>query len=235
MNCDIIGLQEISFLNYNQLNDLYSANQKTTELNEPNIINSTNNNKNNDNKNENLSKSEFQKQYKQYNSESQINIKLIFPNNDEHFSIDGNATLSSHFFEKGQNEVFQLENYKTLHLSAERVAQMLFYKFSNSDKRFVFVNCHLHHVIEDELVRLYQSKILCKWINAETNKENDFVVVVGDFNALPYGLAYNCFLENEFVSVHQQFFGCEPEKTFHNKMDAPFKDTDPEGTFDYIL
>ncbi len=227
MNCDIIGLQEISFVNYNQLNDLLSENS-IPELHQRNINTHNNNNK------ETLSKSELQKQYKQYCCESQINIKQIFPNNDEKFSIDGNASLSSLLYEKGQNEVLYLEQHKTLHLSAERVAQMLIYKFTNSDKRFIFVNCHLHHVIEDEMIRLYQSKILCKWISKEADKV-DIVVVVGDFNALPYGLAYNCFLENEFVSVHKQFYGCEPEKTFHSKMDAPFKDTDPEGTYDYIL
>lgn len=214
MNCDIFGLQEISFKNYNQLNDLEKPNENPSS----DIINVNKNKKN----------------YKQYLCESQINIKRIFENRDNEYNIDGNATLSSILFEKDQNQNFYLEDHKTLHLSAERVAQMLFYKIHNSNNRFIFVNCHLHHVIEDEFIRVYQSKILCKWINLETN-ENDIVIVVGDFNSLPYGLAYNHFIENGFASMHDKFHGCEPEKTFHNKMDAPFKDNDPEGTFDYIL
>ena len=225
MNCDIIGLQEISFLKDNQLNDLHSSNS-TADSN----INITYTNNNNEFIRENL----LNKNYKQYCCQSQINIKRIFPNNDKEYNIDGNATLSSLLFEKSLNEEFYMEDHKTLHLSAERVAQMLVYKFSKSGKRFVFVNCHLHHVIEDELIRLYQSKIICKWISFETDKD-DIIIVVGDFNALPFGLAYNYFLENEFVSVHKEFHGCEPQKTFHNKIDAPFKDTDPEGTFDFIL
>lgn len=216
MNCDIVGLQEISFLDFNQLNDL---NKKSFEENE---------------QNDNLQLSKINFNYNQYCCQSQINIKNVFPNYDKEFKIDGNAVMSSNYLEKGENDVLFLDDHKILHLSAERVAQMLIYKFHKSEMRIIFVNCHLHHTIEDEQIRLYQSKNINNWINLISNS-NDLILVVGDFNALPNGLAYNYFLENNYVSAHLEFHKNEPEKTFHNKMDAPFKDSDPEGTFDYIL
>ena len=42
-------------------------------------------------------------------------------------------------------------------------------------------------------------------------------------------------LNEGYISAHSNIYGKEPEKTFHNKIDAPFKDNDPEGTFDYFL
>jgi len=220
MYCDVIGLQEVSFLKNNQLNDLNFPTANINEIfsKESNII----------------SNKGPKKIYKQYCSESQINIKQMFPNQDKEFNIDGNAILSSYEFEKNKNGVIYLSDHKILHLSAERVAHMLIYNFYESELRIIFVNCHLHHVIDDENIRLYQTKNLHKWIDY-VSKETDFVFVVGDFNALPEELTYKYFQTNGFFSVHKEFYGREPEKTFHNKMEAPFKDCDPEGTFDYIL
>lgn len=220
MYCDIIGLQEVNFLKYNQLDDLHFPSMNVNEIisKDSNIISDQNS----------------KKIYKQYCCESQINIKQMFPNQDKEFNIDGNAILSSYAFEKDNNEFLCLTDHKILHLSAERVAHMLIYNFYHSDSRILFVNCHLHHVIEDENIRLYQTKNLCKWID-HLSKETDIVFVVGDFNALPEELTYQYFQSNGFFSAHKQFYGREPEKTFHNKMEAPFKDCDPEGTFDYIL
>ena len=93
---------------------------------------------------------------------------------------------------------------------------------------------HFHHIIEDELIRVYQAQTLIKWVEINTKIE-DFTVIVGDFNATPDSITYKLFIDSGYESLHLKFYGTEPEKTFHNKMDAPFKDTDPEGTFDYIL
>lgn len=142
--------------------------------------------------------------------------------------------MSNKEYERDENPILLLNSHDILHLSAERVAQMLIYNFINSDIRILFVNCHLHHIEEDEIIRFHQAKNIIKWIE-QSSKPKDIIFIVGDFNALPHGLTYNFFIKNNFISIYKQFHGEEPEKTFHNKMEAPFKDASDDGTFDYIL
>eukprot|EP01016_Furgasonia_blochmanni_P050620 TRINITY_DN7849_c0_g1_i3.p2 TRINITY_DN7849_c0_g1~~TRINITY_DN7849_c0_g1_i3.p2 ORF type:complete len:124 (-),score=40.63 TRINITY_DN7849_c0_g1_i3:129-500(-) len=40
--------------------------------------------------------------------------------------------------------------------------------------------------------------------------------------------------ESKYISAYKMVHGSEPEKTFPTGLIAPFMDTDPEGTFDYI-
>jgi endonuclease/exonuclease/phosphatase family metal-dependent hydrolase len=144
------------------------------------------------------------------------------------------------FLEKNSDFIKVWE--KNLHLSAERVAQMIKFNFKNTENNLIFVNCHLHHTIEHEKIRVYQVNNILNWIKIEIensenslNSENNIVIFVGDFNALPNSESYNMIINNGFLSLFKEFHGKEPEKTFHNKMEAPFKDNDPEGCFDYIL
>ena len=64
---------------------------------------------------------------------------------------------------------------------------------------------------------------------------NDFNIILGDFNSEPGSLTYNQIIENGYKSSHYLLYNREPELTFHNRMNAPFKDDSPNGTFDYIL
>jgi endonuclease/exonuclease/phosphatase family metal-dependent hydrolase len=100
------------------------------------------------------------------------------------------------------------------------------------------VNCHLHHLIEDDKIRAYQAKNILDWINFENKyqeNENNIIVFVGDFNAKPGSYTYDIIINSGYFSLYNEYHGNEPLKTFHNKMDAPFKDDDPESCFDYIL
>jgi hypothetical protein len=40
--------------------------------------------------------------------------------------------------------------------------------------------------------------------------------------------------EANYISTYKKVHGKEPAKTFPTGLKAPFMDTDPEGTFDYI-
>jgi len=75
---------------------------------------------------------------------------------------------------------------------------------------------------------------MLKWIEFNSNQD-DLTILVGDFNTLPYSSSYNLIIENGFFSSFSKLNGKEPQKTFHNKLEAPFKDASDEGTFDYIL
>jgi endonuclease/exonuclease/phosphatase family metal-dependent hydrolase len=201
MDCDIIGLQEVSFIKKNQL----------TDLNENNYI--------------------------EFLAKTQLNIGEVNGIIDKEFNIDGNVILAKNkLFENEDNVDFKLlkdENNKILHLSAVRVANMVSF-YINEKVKLNFVNTHLHHTIEEENIRLHQMKSLLKWIDLNTS-EKDLTIIVGDFNTIPNSETYEFIINNNYTSLYKEFHKQEPEKTFHNKMDAPFKDDDPEGTFDYIL
>ncbi len=137
MFCDIIGLQEISFLEKNQLNDLVTNTNEIVDFK-----NKSNSIRNIDSKSNNyIITLNSDKNYKHFCCESQINIKHIFPNNDNHYKIDGNAIMVSEFVENNPNKEISINEHKILHLSAERVAQMVIVNLSKSDKRIIFVNC----------------------------------------------------------------------------------------------
>ena len=96
------------------------------------------------------------------------------------------------------------------------------------------VNTHLHHYIDEEIIRLYQIESILKWI--EFNSDNiDLIILNGDFNCLPDSLTYKLIVNSGFTSSFKFFSLKEPEETFHNKMIAEFKDNDPCGTYDYIF
>ena len=211
MNCDMLGLQEFSFLNKrNQLED----------LNQKNI-------------------------YSCFPIQTQLNIALTKKKEkkDPEFNLDGNAVfiknkhLTKHLSSEEYSAIMALNNQRFLNLSPFRVAQMTnsFIESPNGGLiKINFINTHLHHILHEELIRTNEIRNILLWIDNQIS-DDDLTVIVGDFNATPGSETYNAILEDGFVSLYKELYGNEPEFTFHTNMDAPFKDTDPEGTFDYIL
>lgn len=193
MKADIIGLQEVSFKESNQLNDLVQVDD-----------------------------------YEQYLAEAQLCIGEVNDTVDPEFNIDGLAILLSNKLMKKAKS----QNHKVLHISATRVAHMLTVEVD--DLKVNLINLHLHHPEEDESVRVHQIWSILKWIEYNT-KQDDLTIMLGDFNAEPDSKTYQTILEKGYVSSHMKVHSCEPINTFHNRIEAPYKDASPDGTFDYIF
>jgi endonuclease/exonuclease/phosphatase family metal-dependent hydrolase len=205
MNFDICAFQEVSYMIHNQLSDFYEANE-----------------------------------YNQFLASTQLNYAKVNQISDEKFNIDGNAFLvrpsflEDKFPTEIQNMEYKIEKYhKILHLSPLRCAHMLKVTHPSFGKINI-INCHLHHVETEEIIRLYQMNSLLKWIAIETEEE-DLTLLLGDFNTLPNSETYNFIISEGYLSSYKQVHKNEPDHTFHNRMDAPHKDNSDNGTFDYIL
>lgn len=73
------------------------------------------------------------------------------------------------------------------------------------------------------------------WINKRTKPE-DFVIMLGDFNALPENETVQWLLsKGGFKSAYKEHHGEEPEKTYNTGLISPYMDTDPPCTVDYIF
>jgi endonuclease/exonuclease/phosphatase family metal-dependent hydrolase len=96
------------------------------------------------------------------------------------------------------------------------------------------MNVHLHHLVDEEIIRVYQMRLALKWLE-NNSLPNDFNIIVGDFNCQPGSQTYELVNQQGYKSAYVLKHGREPMKTFHNKMDCDTKDDDEEGTFDYIL
>eukprot|EP01017_Pseudomicrothorax_dubius_P008738 TRINITY_DN1288_c0_g1_i1.p1 TRINITY_DN1288_c0_g1~~TRINITY_DN1288_c0_g1_i1.p1 ORF type:complete len:270 (-),score=43.27 TRINITY_DN1288_c0_g1_i1:114-923(-) len=165
--------------------------------------------------------------YKGIPAESQLKFHEIFELASD-FRIDGNAILVNEAASK-----FEILKHETVHLSHIRVAQRLL--IAVGEKKVWFVNVHLHHVIEDEWVRVHQVEGLLLWLKGAV-KEGDSVIIGGDFNATPDSATYKLLKKYGFQSAYALLNdGKEPEKTFPTGLQAPFIDTDPPGTFDYLF
>jgi endonuclease/exonuclease/phosphatase family metal-dependent hydrolase len=169
--------------------------------------------------------------YSQFLATTQLNYAKVNQIEDEKFNIDGNAFLvrSSLLGDNSQNNIC----HKVLHLSPLRCAHMLILNHPLLGKINI-VNCHLHHIETEENIRLYQMRSLLKWICYETEEE-DLTFLLGDFNTLPNSDTYNFILSEGYLSSYKEINKNEPDYTFHNRMDAPYKDESENGTFDYIL
>ena len=167
--------------------------------------------------------------YIHFESQTQLNYAKTNDIIDDKFNIDGNAFLMDKSF---HNKLEEEVTHSTLHLSPIRCAHML--QFTLNDVKVNIVNLHLHHVEEEEIIRVYQMKSLLKWIEFKSSQD-DLILIVGDFNTLPDSETYKLIIREGFVSSYFNLYGEEPIRTFHNKMDAPYKDASDEGTFDYIL
>jgi endonuclease/exonuclease/phosphatase family metal-dependent hydrolase len=83
-------------------------------------------------------------------------------------------------------------------------------------------------------VRVHQIWSILKWIEYNS-KSDDLTIMLGDFNAEPDSKTYQTISEKGYVSSHMKVHSCEPINTFHNRIEAPYKDASPDGTFDYIF
>jgi endonuclease/exonuclease/phosphatase family metal-dependent hydrolase len=166
------------------------------------------------------------KRYSQYVAKTQLPYAKANEIKDPAFQIDGNAICISKKYEFGK--VF----HKVLHISPVRCAQMM--TFEQNGLTINMVNMHLHHMPGEEGIRVHQIYYVLKWVQ-QTAGEDDLNILVGDFNTLPDTDTYNLVKKFGYTSSYVEKLGREPEKTFHNKMDTPTKDDDPEGTFDYIF
>lgn len=124
------------------------------------------------------------------------------------------------------------QSHKVLHISASRVAHMLTVEFD--EFKLNVINLHLHHPEDDEGVRIHQMWSILKWIEFNI-KEDDLTIIIGDYNAEPNSKTYDMIVKRGYVSSHLKVHDCEPINTFHNRIEAPYKDASPDGTFDYIL
>ena len=93
---------------------------------------------------------------------------------------------------------------------------------------------HLHHPIPDHEIRLHQVENVVYWVSTFAKPE-DAVVMVGDYNAEPDSLAYNHIIESGFTSSYKRVHSREPTRTFPTGLQAPFMDTDPACTLDFIF
>jgi endonuclease/exonuclease/phosphatase family metal-dependent hydrolase len=167
--------------------------------------------------------------YDQYNAESQMKFHEVHEKPSD-FRIDGNSIVISKEFSGSKGRVLE---HEVLHLSGVRVAHRTLVKLTNDITVWV-VNCHLHHLIEDPLIRAQQVTDICNWMKKST-RDNSNVLILGDFNTPPHEPAYKILQETfEYKSTHLTVHGTEPAKTFPTGIQAPNMDADPDGTFDYI-
>lgn len=166
--------------------------------------------------------------YDTYVVETQLKFHKMLKLPCKHFQIDGNATLVK------KDAPFKVLKHETIHLSAVRGAQRLLIELPNGEK-FWFVNTHIHHVIEEELIRVYEIMGVVMWMASgvyESGVQN--VVLVGDFNAIPTSETAKVLASRGFKSSYKTVHGNDPEITFPTGIQAPHMDTDPAGCFDYL-
>lgn len=264
MKCDIIALQEVSFLkgNTSQINDLnedneYCAFYSSNQINPRDIFKSPDPDCNIDGNAILVKKTILNYCFEllksnnvELNIEGDYKININSNNNEEKQSnTDNNNHIGSnndtYFDDKYKANHFYYNFHfedkllnKTLFISPIKNAQLLRFDLTSlglKDIKLNIINTHLHSLVDEELVRVNQIKMIIKWLEHFSN-ERDITILLGDFNALPNSNTYKYIVEdNDFISCHNYIYSKEPEKTFHNKMDAPYKDDAEETTFDYIL
>lgn len=166
--------------------------------------------------------------YIQFLAEGQLCMREVNHTPDPEFNIDGLAIVASK--KLMENSISQI--HRILHISATRNAQML--TITTNEVKIHIINVHLHHPPDEEIIRVHQIWSIMKWIDMNTNSD-DLIVMLGDFNCEPNSATYEAIICHGYISSHMAVHNCEPINTFHNRMDAPFKDDAPDGTFDYIL
>ena len=92
---------------------------------------------------------------------------------------------------------------------------------------------HLHHVPDDDEVRLGQVGLLLPWLEAAPS--HDALIVAGDFNAGPREPAYARMRDAGFASAYATANGAEPPVTWPSGLQAPAMDTDGDpDCLDYL-
>jgi endonuclease/exonuclease/phosphatase family metal-dependent hydrolase len=167
--------------------------------------------------------------YDQYNAETQMKFHELHELQPD-FRIDGNSFIVSKEFGNNTGKILKHEK---LHLGGCRLVHRMLVEFANNIKVWI-VNCHLHHIIEHSIIRQFQAHDICTWMESAL-RDSDNVILMGDFNTPPHEPAYATFKKFGFQSAYMTIHSEEPKKTFPTGLKAPFMDTDPDGTFDYIF
>ena len=128
INVDVIGLQEVSFIEYNQIDDLFTKDNLTN--------------------------------FSQFKAKSQLDYAKVNELKDPSFRIDGNAIC----IKKSIEVQSHILNHEVLHLSPVRNCHCL--SFTLNGIRIHFVNVHLHHLENEEIIRVHQMKQALKWIES---------------------------------------------------------------------
>ena len=157
----------------------------------------------------------------------QINLRL---KDQPHYRIKHAASPGKRASYHGVGTLSRLEclEHEVLDLMTfERVAQRMIFRFD--DRRFFFVNTHLHHPPEAEDERVAQLKYLLSWLDRDARDLP--AVIAGDFNSYVHEKAV-ALMKSRFSSAFEAVNGREPDKTWP----TPVNDFDPSphGTLDYI-
>jgi endonuclease/exonuclease/phosphatase family metal-dependent hydrolase len=99
--------------------------------------------------------------------------------------------------------------------------------------RLVFAVTHLHHLPDDQDVRLAQVARLLAWLDASPG--HDAMIVAGDFNAGPLEPAHARMRTAGFASAYATANGAEPPVTWPSGLQAPAMDTNGQpDCLDYL-
>ena len=112
-------------------------------------------------------------------------------------------------------------------MSHDRIAQRMVFAVDRAP--FVFVNTHLHHVVEAQDVRVTQLERLIAWLDRDDRGLP--TVVLGDFNSYVEEPAV-AYMKSRFRSAYETFHGKEPDWTWTTPLNK--WDNSPHGTLDYI-
>ena len=112
-------------------------------------------------------------------------------------------------------------------MTFERVAQRVV--IQAGERRFSFVNTHLHHPPEAREERVQQLEYFLGWLDRD--QRGLPLIIAGDFNSYVDEEAVT-LMKSRFRSAFEMANGREPEKTWP----TPVNDFDPSpaGTLDYI-
>ncbi|EQC32520.1 hypothetical protein SDRG_09846 [Saprolegnia diclina VS20] len=123
--------------------------------------------------------------------------------------------------------------HDTLLLSDWKVAQSV--QLTVGGSVVLVANVHLSSGDDEEGLRTDQITKTIQWLLAMQTESIAGIVIVGDFNCVPDGGCYRTIQALGFRSAHQLLHRKEPEKTFHQGLEAPTKDVGDEKTLDYVF
>lgn len=105
-----------------------------------------------------------------------------------------------------EQQQVKIVKHEILHLSAFLNCQRLELELPDG-QRVHIVNLHLHDLVPEEQVRLHQAQNVVYWVNKKAKKE-DFVIIMGDFNAVPDQETVSWMTQEAgFKSTQREFHG----------------------------
>jgi len=157
-----------------------------------------------------------------YNAETQLKYQEQYKVY-EGFRVDGDSLLIA------KTAKVEILSHEVLHLSGFRSAHRVLVKLANGIMVWI-VNCHLHHTVEETMIRTMQATDMCEWMKS-ASKVTGNVIMLGDFNTQPHEQAYSVICDDYgYISTYVALNGTEPKKTWPT---GTYEDKD-EGVYDYI-